>query len=66
MSKSERRKSVKNDIRFAKNLIKESQVVMQRIVECDETCDKIRDKIDRIKNALDIDVEEFDRILKEV
>jgi CBS-domain-containing membrane protein len=62
--KSERRKKLKDDIRFAKNLVAESQAVMDHVVHMDDTPDDIKDKIRRIKNALDIDVEELERILE--
>jgi len=52
------------DICFANNLIKESQVVMKRILKAKSTPVDIQDKIRRIHDALDIDVEEMDRILK--
>jgi beta-glucosidase/6-phospho-beta-glucosidase/beta-galactosidase len=61
--KPECRESLKDEIRFSKNLIVESQVVMDRILSGNYP-EEIKDKIRRIKNAINIDVEEMDRIMK--
>ena len=54
---------LKNDLRFAKNLIIEAQIVMDRICKNINNPEEVKSKIRCIHEAVEIDVHEFERII---